>query len=236
MNLIKKCWNCPHFPNKRADIGGSPHKRWCLANELTASKVWFAAEVKSENKKLWLILFVVFTRKISTILTYLSDWTRTLQIRYNNFITFIVNCSVPLGSVLGLVKFQVYTEYRSAVLEQHHVDHDLYADHIHLRSSVILVQHWYNHEYWEMRYEYKRCASNSLQLNLTKSEIISFATIMSLRCLQGLNLILHIGMDTMTISNVVLNLGIPERDLTMKKHIGKITTFAFCSQECLLIL
>ena len=52
--------------------------------------------------------------------SYLCNRTQTLQVRSDKSTTFVVDCSVPQGSVLGPLKFVVYTENLPAVIEQHH--------------------------------------------------------------------------------------------------------------------
>ena len=58
----------------------------------------------------------------------LIDRTQTFQVGSNSAIALVVDCSVPQGSVLGPLKFMIYTKDLPAAVEQHHVDHDLYAN------------------------------------------------------------------------------------------------------------
>ena len=118
--------------------------------------------------------------------SYLADRTQTFQVGSESSISFVIDCSVPQGSVLGSLKFVSYTEDLPAVIETHEVGHHLYADdtqvsdHVHLSQvaaatanierCVASVHGW--------------CSSKRLQLNPTKSEIIWFGTRTSLRHLQ----------------------------------------------------
>ena len=60
--------------------------------------------------------------------------------------------------VLGPIKCVVYAEDLPAVVEHHHVDHDLYADvrHAALRSSICLMRRRYSRKYLQMRYKCKQ--------------------------------------------------------------------------------
>ena len=49
--------------------------------------------------------------------SYLCDRTQTFRVRSDKSTTFVVDCSVPQGSVLGPLKFVVYTEDLPAVIE-----------------------------------------------------------------------------------------------------------------------
>ena len=61
-------------------------------------------------------------------LSHLSDRTQTFQVGSDSLISFVVDCSILQGSVLVPLKFVAYTEDLPAVVEQHHIDHDLYTD------------------------------------------------------------------------------------------------------------
>ena len=142
--------------------------------------------------------------------SYLCDRTQTFQVRSDKSTTFVVDCSVRQGSVLGPLKFVVYTEDLPAVIEQHHVDHDLYADETQLSdhpSISSVAESIANIENCVSDVN-KRCASKRLQLNPTKSEIIWFGTITSLRRLQGLYLGLHVGNNIIKPVDVVRDLGV----------------------------
>ena len=116
------------------------------------------------------------------------------------------------------------------MVEQHHVDHDLYADDTQLadRPSIACVSDAIANIENCITSINKWCASKRLQLNLTKSEIIQFETTTSLRRLQGLDLGLPVGADIITPVDVVHDLGVLlDTMLTMKKHISKITSVCF---------
>ena len=119
-----------------------------------------------------------------------------------------------------------YTEDLPAVVEQHHVDHDLYADNTQLSdhpSIACISDAVANIENYIMSIN-KWCASKWLQLNPMKSEIIWFETTTSLRRLQGLDLGLPIGTDIITPIDVVRDLGVLlDTELTMRK----ITSICF---------
>ena len=97
-----------------------------------------------------------------------------MQGESDSSVAYVVDCRVPQGSVLGSLKFLVYTEDLPAMAEQNHVDHDLYADDkqlsdktsfacvadavTNIENCITNINKWY--------------ASKRLQLNPTKIEII----------------------------------------------------------------
>ena len=159
--------------------------------------------------------------------SYLSDRTQTFQVGSNSSTAFVVDCSVPQGLVIGPLKFVVYIEGLPAVVEQHHVDHDLYVDDTQLTdhpSDACFSDAVANIENCLTSIN-KGCAFKRLQLDLTKSENIWFRTTTSLRRLQSLDLGLHVGADIITPFDVVRDLGVLlDRKLPIKKHISKITS------------
>ena len=84
----------------------------------------------------------------------------------NSSIAFVVDCSVPRDSVLGPLKCVAYTEDLPTVVEQHHVDHDLYADNTQLSDhpSIACVSDFVtNIENCNTSIN-KRCASKRLSI------------------------------------------------------------------------
>ena len=60
--------------------------------------------------------------------SYLSNRMQTFQVGSQNSKTFVFYCSVPQSSVLGALKFVVYTEDLPAVIKRYVIEHHLYAD------------------------------------------------------------------------------------------------------------
>ena len=144
--------------------------------------------------------------------SYLSDRTQTFG--SDSSIAFVVDSSVPQGSVLGPLKIVAYTDDLPAVVEQHHVDHDLYADDAQLsdHQSIVCVSDAFANIENCITNINKRCASKRLQG----------------RRLEGLDLGLHVGADIIRPVDVVRDLGVfLDTNLTMKKHISKITSVSF---------
>ena len=77
---------------------------------------------------------------------YLADRTQTFRVGSDCSIAFAIDCSVPQGSVLGPLKFGVYTEDLPVVTEKQELAHHLYADdtqiadHLQLRKPRRLSQ------------------------------------------------------------------------------------------------
>ena len=123
-----------------------------------------------------------------------------------------------------------YTDDLPAVVEQHHVDHNLYADNTQLSdypSIACISDAVANIENCITSIINKWCASKRLQLNPTKSEIIWFGTTTSLHRLQGLNLGQHVGADIITPVDIVGDLGVlPDTKLTTKSTSARSRAFA----------
>ena len=142
---------------------------------------------------------------------------------------FTVNCSVPQGSVLGLLKFISYTDDVTSIFERHCVGHHLFADDKQcyksvfpsevnlardsLRDCVADVRDW--------------CGSRRLQLNSLKSEIIWLGTRHALQKTGTADLTLEIGDDVVQPASVVRDLGVIDQELTLKQHIAKVTSGCF---------
>ena len=73
------------------------------------------------------VLFVKQSR--AYLVTFISQRpTQTLQVGSDNSILFVVDFSVPQGSVFEELKFVDYADDFPAVFERHHVDHDNRVD------------------------------------------------------------------------------------------------------------
>ena len=71
---------------------------------------------------------------------YLADRTQTFQVGLDRSIAFVIDCSVPQSSVLGPLKFVVYTENFQSVIEKHELADYLYADNTQIADHLQLTQ------------------------------------------------------------------------------------------------
>ena len=60
--------------------------------------------------------------------SYVDGRTQTFQVDSQLSAKLVVHCSIPQGSVLGALKFVIYTEDLPAVIQRFVIDHHLYAD------------------------------------------------------------------------------------------------------------
>jgi len=71
--------------------------------------------------------------------SYLKDRTQSINVNGLQSTCSAVACSVPQGSVLGVIKFICYTEDVVAVFNRNSVDHHLYADDKQLYSATTVT-------------------------------------------------------------------------------------------------
>ena len=133
--------------------------------------------------------------------SYLVDRIQTSHVGLDRSIAFIIDCSVPQGSALGLLKFIAYTEDLPSVIEKHELDHHLYADNTQIADHLQLTQ---------------AAAANT---NIERcvgicSCLVYFQTAaaqpyqIGLHRLHGVDLSLHIGADIIAPLSVVHDLGV----------------------------
>ena len=186
--------------------------------------------------------------------SYLADRTPTFQVGLDRSIAFIIDCSIPQGSVLGPLKFVAYIEELPSVIETYELAHHLYsddtriADHFQLTqaaAAITNIEHcvesvhvWCTAKRLQLK-PTKRLQLNPtkrlqlnptkrLQLNPTKSEIIWFGSRTSLHHLHGVHLGLHICADIITPFFVVLDLGVLlNSELSMISHVTKISSVCY---------
>ena len=72
--------------------------------------------------------FSVKDKALKWFESYLSDRTQTYQVKDQQSRLRTVYCSVPQGSVLGPQKFNAYTEDLANLIDDHLLDHHMYAD------------------------------------------------------------------------------------------------------------
>jgi len=141
-----------------------------------------------------------------------------------------VNCSVPLGSVLGPLEFISYTEDVTSIFERHNAGHRLFADDKQCYKSVAPPEvHLVRDCLWDCVADVcKWCGSRRLQLNSLKSEIIWLGTRQALQKIATADLTLEIGNDVVQPASVVRDLGVlVDQELTFKQHIAKVTSSCF---------
>ena len=142
--------------------------------------------------------------------SYLSDRTQTYMVKDQQSRPRTVDCSVPQGSVLGPQKFNAYTEDLANLIDDHLLDHHMYADDTQLieyttasniPNAIMKLQNCVEsiHEW---------CRSRRLQLNPAKTELIWFGSKASLKKTVHLDLNLYIGADVIKPVGVVRDLGV----------------------------
>ena len=174
--------------------------------------------------------YLMCWKNVSTLKWYLSDHTQTFQVGSQNSKTFVVCCSMPQGSVLGALKFVIYTEDLPVMIEGYTIKHHLYADDTTLlddppitsvAASISNMEHCIDAVY-------TFCSSKRLQLNPMKTEIIWFGIRDSLKRLQHTDLGLHVGTVAIKSTSVVHYLGVLlSSELAMQQHIGKLTGLCY---------
>ena len=73
--------------------------------------------------------------------SYLDDRTQSFSYTNRMSCSFVVDCSVPQGSVLGPLEFEAYTEHLVEVMDKHDMKSHLYADDTQLYTSVQVIRH-----------------------------------------------------------------------------------------------
>ena len=133
-----------------------------------------------------------------------------------------VDCSVPHGSVLWLRKFNAYTEDLANLINNHHLDHHLYADDIQLieyttvsdiPNAVMKLQNCIEsiHEWYRSR---------RLQFNPAKTELIWFGSKASLNLYTWADIIKPVGV----VRDLWVFLG---SELNMDQHIKTVVRSCF---------
>ena len=162
--------------------------------------------------------------------SYLNDRTQSFSYANRTSSSFIVDCSVPQGSVLGPLQFEAYTEDIVDVLDKHDMKCHLYADDTQLYTSCQLG------DIDVIRSRLSRCiadvalwcASRRLQLNTEKTDFIWFGSRVNLKKLCDRDCSLQVGSDTIKPSTVVRNLGVLfDSELSMKQHVAKVAATCF---------
>ena len=162
--------------------------------------------------------------------SYFDGRTQTFYVGAQQSATFVVHCSVPQGSVLGVLKFISYTEDLPAVIAQHAFDHHLYANDTQLSDEPPITFVAASIENIEKCIEavHVWCSSKRLQLNPSKFEIIWFGTRATLNHLQNTDLGLHVGADSIASSEVVRDLGVfLDGELTMQQNVGEVARVCY---------
>ena len=162
--------------------------------------------------------------------SYFADRTQTFQVGLDRSIAFIIDCSVPQGSVLDSLKFVAYTENLASVIEKHELDHHLYADDTQIADHLQLTQDAAAITNIErcVKSVHAWCTFKWLHLNPTKSAKIWFRSRTSLHRLHGVDLSLHIGENIIEPLSVVRDLGVfLESELAMTSHITKISSVCY---------
>ena len=159
---------------------------------------------------------------------------QTFQVELDSSIAFIIDCSVPLGSVLGPLKFVAYAEDLPSVIEKHELYHHLYADDTQITDHLQLTQAAATITNIERCIEsvHVWCTSKRLQINPNKSEIIWFESRTSVHRLHGVDLSLHIGADIIAPLCLVHDLGVLlDSELSITSYIIEISRVCSCQLE-----
>ena len=174
--------------------------------------------------------FCVEGRALEWFESYLCDRTQTYQVKDQQSRPRKVDCGVPQGSVLGPQKFIAYTEDLAELIDEHCLNHHMYADDtqmieqttipgipgtiMKLQSCIEATQEW--------------CKSRRLQLNPAKTELIWFGSKANLKKIADLDLNLYIGADVIKPVSVVRDLGVfLDSELSMRHHVNTVVPVVF---------
>ena len=162
--------------------------------------------------------------------SYLCERSQTFSVNGLSSSNRPVTCSVPQGSVLGPLEFIMYTEDVTRIFDRYSLRHHLFADdkqaytsaapsavddiRDRLHRCVADISSW--------------CSSRRLQLNESKTELAWFGKRSRLAKLADVDSSVTVGTSTIHSTTVVRDLGVLlDSELTMKKHVNKVTSTCF---------
>jgi len=163
--------------------------------------------------------------------SYISGRSQTVTVNSVCSLPARLVCGVPQGSVLGPVKFIVYTEELASVIDNvPAVLPHFYADDTQLLMSTrpdgvtavcrVLEQCVCDVQTW--------CSSRRLQLNPAKTELIWFGSQVNMERLATSDISVHVGQTVIEPSDRVRDLGvILDSSMSMRQHIAKVTSTCF---------
>ena len=167
---------------------------------------------------------------LSWFQSYLENRTQYFSVAGNTTADFVLDCSVPQGSVLGPLLFISYTAEVIDVFDRHSVQFHLFADdkQSYVSGRVSEVDD-IRRQLADCAEEVAAwCASHRLQLNAGKTELIWFGSRTNNKRLSGNDLSIKIGSETIKPVRCVRDLGVYlDDELSMKQHINTIARSCF---------
>ena len=97
------------------------------------NEIHFFGRIFTSNLSLW---YGISGTALNWFLSYLTGRHQTIKIANCFSAALPTSCGVPQGSVLGLLLFTLYTTPLSSVIQNHNLDHHLYADDTHIYISL----------------------------------------------------------------------------------------------------
>ena len=147
---------------------------------------------------------------------------RPYQVNDQQSRTRTVDCSVPQGSVLGPQKFNAHIEDLAHLIDDHYLDHHMYADDTQrieyitasdIPNAIMKLQNC-------VESIHEGCRRRRLQLNPAKTELIWFGSKASLKKTVHIDLNLYIGFDIIKPVDVVRDLGVfLDSELNKDQHV-----------------
>jgi len=136
------------------------------------------------------------------------------------------DCSVPEGSILGLLEFIYYTKNVVDVFTRNLVCHHLLADNKQFyRSEIDSIRRQLCCCVTDMR---DWCSSRWLQLNALKTKQQAFGSRANLCKFSSADVTLSVGKDVMQPVTVVQDLSVSlDNEVTMKQHISRVVSSCF---------
>ena len=155
--------------------------------------------------------------------SYLEDRSQYVSVNNLSSSPSPLLFGVPQGSVLGPALFVMYTTPLSSIIQQHAVNHQLFADDTQLQQSCKPTDiHTLTHTLENATIDIKSWMSNNmLKLNDDKTEALLFSSSASLT--SSLPSSITVGSSDISFTNTARNLGfIMDSTLSMKQHITKV--------------
>jgi len=154
--------------------------------------------------------FGVQDEALSWFTSYLHNRTQSVHIGSNVAEAVKLDCGVPQGSVIGPAEFNIYTEQVGEVIQQHKLDHHMYADDIQLLATMFptdIDQYRTMIENCVMSV-HDWCSARRLTLNPDKTEVIWFGSRANLGRIQNCTTSLHFDTIDITPAETVRDLGV----------------------------